>query len=139
MITKYQNYKQFYLTMDDEETEYEFFKLLVLCAIVEQPRLFISRLTKKDPWEMYMRAKGIGQGSSQNQLGVNGTINEQHNRFNKRQINPIPLEFYQFYDWILNDINNSIYNEDAFKRQSIYNKANTHSRFNSFQETSYRN
>ena len=46
--------------MDDEETEYEFFKLLVLCVIVEQPRLFISKLTHKDPWEMYMRAKGIG-------------------------------------------------------------------------------
>lgn len=51
-------HKQFVLTIQDEETEFEFFKILVLCVIVEQPRFFISQLVKKDPWEMYKRAKG---------------------------------------------------------------------------------
>lgn len=88
--------KQFVLTIDDEDIEYEFFKLLVLCVIIEQPRLFICRLTTKDPWEMYQRAKGL-------------TLPKQQP----------PVEFHKFYEWISNDINQSIYNEDLVLDQMV--------------------
>ena len=55
--------QQYVLTLADRATEYEFFKLLVLCVIMEQPRFFISKLVNKDPREMYLRAKGCTQFS----------------------------------------------------------------------------
>lgn len=78
------------LTLADPSTEFEFFKLLVLCVIAEQPRIFISRLLNKDPQEMFKRAKGATQPQQP------------------------PIEFYKFYEWISNDIARSLYSKDAF-------------------------
>lgn len=45
--------------MMDNDLEFDFFKILVLSVILGQPKFFIDKLMKKDPLEMFLRAKGL--------------------------------------------------------------------------------
>ena len=57
------------LTIIDAEQEFEFFKLLVICEILNQPKFLVGWLMHKDPKEMYLRAKNqINQNNLQKDL-----------------------------------------------------------------------
>jgi|AACY02.9.fsa_nt_gi hypothetical protein len=43
--------------MIDKKLKYNFFKVLLLCVIVEELRFFIHKLLTKESQEMYQRAK----------------------------------------------------------------------------------
>lgn len=47
--------------MADQEQEFDYFKIQVICVILCQPKFFMYKLLKKDPREMYLRAKGMDQ------------------------------------------------------------------------------
>ena len=44
-------------TFVDADKEFDFFKLLVICEILSQPKFSMRWLMFKDPKEMYLRAK----------------------------------------------------------------------------------
>lgn len=96
LVTSKQGHKSkrggLHFILADPEQEFDFFKILVLCAILCQPKFFMYKLMKKDPREMYARAKG--------------------NSRRKEGEQDDPLQFYSFYEWICNDIAKTLYNVD---------------------------
>lgn len=83
------NQKDIQFKIDNQQVEFDFFKILVLSVILEQPKFFIDKLISRDPFDMYLRAKGF-------KPDMGGA---------KR----LPLEFHQFYEFISNDIAKALY------------------------------
>lgn len=94
-------------TFVDADKEFDFFKLLVICEILSQPKFSMRWLMFKDPKEMYLRAK-----SWKEEELIKSTTSSQ-----------APLLFYQFYEWIANDIAKTVYNIDvSFKTLQNYSQ-----------------
>ena len=79
---------KFDLKLENSKAERDFFNLLFLCQVFNQPQFFMEKLKSKDPGEMYLRAKG----------STNNTGHE--------------LQFYDFYEWIHNDISKTVYDRN---------------------------
>ena len=82
--------------MIDSALEFDFFKMLVLSIILGQPKFFINQLMKKDPREMYYRAKAF----------------KKDGHAAEKNPNVVSLEFYQFYEFISNDIAKTLYHTE---------------------------
>ena len=80
-----QNVTKFDLKLENCKAERDFFNLLFLCQVFNQPQFFMEKLKIKDPNEMYFRAKGSSQ----------------------------QMQFYDFYEWIHKDISKVMYDRSV--------------------------
>ena len=80
-----QNITKYDLKLENSKAERDFFALLFLCQVFNQPQFFMEKLKGKDPCEMYKRAK----------CSINNNGHE--------------LQFYDFYEWIHNDLSKTMH------------------------------
>jgi hypothetical protein len=85
---------KFDLKLDNSQAEKDFFKLIFLSQVFNQPQFSMDRLKNKDPNEMYRRAKNSGSRDHE-------------------------IQFYEFFEWIHNDINTILSAENGLGPSKI--------------------
>lgn len=83
--------------MTDQQIEFDFFKLILLSVVLEQPRYFINKVDRIEPFEMFLRAKGF-------KPDIDGRKRSQ------------PLEFNQFIDFVQNDVKRTLFDDDLTEK-----------------------
>ena len=92
--------------MSNQEAERDFFKLLLLAAILNQPKLFLNKLTDLNFDQMFRKAR---QHRTKNEKGESQE-----------------LQFYKYHDWIMKEMAQmtlTSYNRNRRSRHSSWTKS----------------